>query len=265
MFIFERFNSPLELVKALEKRENNGYVGHASDTGTEEFTGTATWKIAEDLLIHGDSNITVELTKAMSKVKTTVAINKVKITPDYYGASPIVARALTGHPKAMRRRTANPVKQAATAIYYDNGANCDIKASDLLRAGKAILELVYRLEAGGTRVELNICNFTANCRNTTQDKACCCTLVKRASEPLDIRKMAFPIAHPSYFRRIGFRWLERCDKIKSSVSCYGGHLTSSEFKSLLEAQRINNAVIISFENVKNFGYNAEAIKNKYFS
>lgn len=263
-YIFERFNSPLELAKALEGRENNGYVGNSSDSRDRRFTGTADWKEAENLLIHGDGNITVELNKALSKVKTEINFSKTKYTPYYYGSSPIVSRAVIGHPRSMRKRCVVPSKQAATNIYYDNGANCNTTADELLRAGKVMLELVYRLEAGGTRVELNICNFTADCRNIQQDKVCCCTLVKRASEPLDVRKMAFPIAHPSYFRRFGFRWLERCDKIKSSVSAYGGHLSSQAFKNLIEAQHIKDAAIISFTDIKALGYNAEAVKRKYF-
>ena len=133
------------------------------------------------------------------------------------GGSVSVGRYLTGHPKAMRNRRKRASGSAPVLhIVLNAVASCAVNASQMANYGAAITGLVDRLENTGRRVHLDIVMVTKanNIRLSVGWN------IKRASESVDLSQIAFSLAHPAAFRRIGFAMMERSDKA-ALTSGYG--------------------------------------------
>jgi hypothetical protein len=123
------------------------------------------------------------------------------------GGSVSVGRYLTGHPKTMRNRRKKQMGTAPVLHLIVNGvASCAIKAKQMMNYGAAIAGLIDRLENMGRRIHLDFVMVT--CANST-NRLSVGWNVKRASEPMDLSRVAFALAHPAAFRRIGFAMIER--------------------------------------------------------
>lgn len=127
------------------------------------------------------------------------------------GGSVSVGRYLTGHPKCMRNRRKKQMGAAPVLhICVNTAASCMVKAEQMANYGAAVTGLIDRLENMGRRCHVDVIMVT----NLWAGKARCSVgwNVKRASEHVDIGQIAFSIAHPAAFRRLGFAMMERTPK-----------------------------------------------------
>ena len=128
----------------------------------------------------------------------------------YTGGSVNVGRYLTGHPKSMRNRHK---KQSGSApvlhLIVNVVASCAINGKQMANYGAAITGLIDRLETTGKRVHLDVVMII---KAENDIRLSLGWNVKRASEHVDMSQIAFAIAHPACFRRIGFAMMERCHK-----------------------------------------------------
>jgi hypothetical protein len=133
------------------------------------------------------------------------------------GGSVSVSRYLTGHPKCMRnRRKKNMGGVPVLHLVVNVVASCAVKAERMANYGAAITGLIDRLENSGRRVHLDMV-MAVNSKGIRLSMG---WNVKRASEPLDLSQVAFAIAHPAAFRRLGFAMMERTHKDAESAA-YG--------------------------------------------
>lgn len=207
-YIVENFESIDHLLKSNEVRSPNVvFAGrdHSSETGTEDFTGTESYKEAVGLFRFGYS-------KPLEKIKRGVEVNamglkKHNTTPrlGIVGFTPCVPNAILGLPNSMVNIEMEPKKSKIVSIVYDSCANCMTSEGTFIAAGIAVLTIVNSLEIQGYRVSLRVGFY-----NSKADKQAVYSTVKLKDwrQPLDIKKMAFPFCHPSMLRRIGFKWLE---------------------------------------------------------
>lgn len=249
--IYEAFRSPLCLAETVKSRNNNHMLGEASNK-QGGFSGVANYKAAEDLLHYGAADIAAKINKNMEKIKASVEMQKSIQSPYFYGSRPSVARAIIGHPKSMIRREAIPQKTNAISILYDISDNCNVSADELLQAGVVVLELVYRLEAARIRVNLDIIGYAAQI--TGGQYLISSINLKAGQEPLDILRIAYPLAHPAFFRRHNFRWAETVNGINYHDSGYGKHIKRPELEPLLKSLHIGGR-LIQFNDVRTSGYN----------
>lgn len=249
--IFEAFRSPLALAETVKSRNNNDMLGHASDK-QGGFSGVANYKVAEDLLHNGAADIAAKINKNMEKIKASAKMQKSIQSPYFYGFRPSVARAIIGHPKSMIRREAVQQKTNAIHILYDISDNCNITPEELLEAGVAVLELVYRLEAARIRVNLDIIGYAAQISGGQY--LISSINLKAGQEPLDVLRIAYPLAHPAFFRRHNFRWAETVNGIKYHDSGYGHHIKRQTLEPLLKSLHIEGR-LIQFTDVQQSGYN----------
>ena len=107
-------------------------------------------------------------------------------------------------------------------IVYFIGASCDVDKNELATAGAKLLNIINTLEAQGYRTNV----FAARCvvpiiNGKTQNKSLLnlAVKIKDSGKHLNITKIAYPIAHPAFFRRHCFKWADTvCKNLTSTYS-----------------------------------------------
>lgn len=246
-------------------RPNTGKLGTSAteeESGRNPWNGTNTWEQAHNLYLYGDKETAFRLNRDLSKVKASLIAPQRKRELYYYGSSPCVSRAIIGHPKAMNRTVIIQQKTRAIHLVYNPSCNANYKAEDIFRAGFTMLETIYRLELSGVRVNLEVIPYSAYYDNIRGGETYISLLhLKSASQPLDIMRLAYPIAHTSFFRRHGFKIAEGAP-ILSRAPGYG----REEKREIVEAELVKrlgkNFKYIKFHDIVKCGYNAEELINK---
>ena len=108
-------------------------------------------------------------------------------------------------------------------IFFNNTANGDEGADDIMKSGMAVLKLCILLEKYGIRTKIDVLPFVSKKRQSVYG---CGFAIKEYQQPFNLQKMAYPIAHTAIFRRQGFKWLETMQNCKESgYACgYGSTL-----------------------------------------
>ena len=100
-------------------------------------------------------------------------------------------------------------------INYNATASRGVSAERLVAKGAVICALVKQLESAGRSVEVNVIFWS---RRSFRGSVRVDVKVKRAGETLTLERMAFAIAHPVTFRRLGFSVCETADpKIRKGL------------------------------------------------
>lgn len=133
-----------------------------------------------------------------------------KFVQDVVGFQPIVANYLMGIPKSMVSSKIVAKKQKVVTLNMTMSFNCGTRASVMEANCLNVLKIVKAIEASGCRVNLNVfCSVKVYDTDIRKLKYGLIRLrVKNADERLNISKVAFPIVHPSYLRRIMLRVIE---------------------------------------------------------
>lgn len=107
--------------------------------------------------------------------------------------------------------------------------------SEFVRAGKNILNVIYTLELQGYRVALNV--MTNFCTN--KERAFSIVQIKNWRQPSNPLKISYPLVHPSFFRRHGFRWLETVPELTDGTftDAYGRPLDVDEGRNADDRRR----------------------------
>ena len=217
----EKFDSIDNFLKVINSRERNKIMStqNASREGTMSFTGTKSYEEAVELLANGYE-------KPLEKIKTEVAKDleisksRQRRIPQnaVVGFVPNVPNYLLGIPEQMITVSQTTEKTKAISIVYFIGNNCRTTAEELENAGIKILNVINRIELSGVRVNLEIVPM---CSKESKEYQIVSVKVKDYKDQLDIKKVCFPIAHPSMFRRLGFAWLERSADMQNNGFAYG--------------------------------------------
>lgn len=209
-WIREEYDTIGELVRVLNDRPNNDGMKdkYSSKDGSEKFTGTKSFNQALEFLNNGWTEKLAEIKKGLatsSSVKTTQNTNRKRPTTGIVGYAPCVPNAILGLPNSMIATDNTPVKVKAVTIVYCPSVSGGWEAEELMKCGIEVLRIVNKLELEGVRVKLVVEGL---CSETTKTVAQCLVTIKDWRQPLDLAKIAFPVAHPSLLRRIMFKWLE---------------------------------------------------------
>lgn len=92
-------------------------------------------------------------------------------------------------------------------IVYNCGANCNVTSDDLKRGAIDLMKSIIDMERNHKRVNLYLVQCTEGYpyNKTGQRLAVFGMKLKRDREPLNVRKLVFPLCSSSFFRRIYFR------------------------------------------------------------
>lgn len=207
----ERYNSIAEFQKSLERKK----IGKIYDENNKEifnndFCGTHTQKEADELLMNGDT-FTANIIEGCNKNKRFDRTTNT-IKHDFCGFAPNVGAVVSGDPINMynAKRTTYKNTKVLNIVYFI-GASWYINKKELAAAGAKLLNVINTLEARGYSLNL----FAANCVlpkiGGKIKKGCYLNLaikIKDSGKHLNITKIAYPIAHPAFFRRHCFKWAD---------------------------------------------------------
>ena len=255
--IKEHFNSINEMISVVESRPNNSAMpnSHSSETNGKDFTGTASYDEAKELFRNGYAEILPQIKAGVSaNLKRTESKPRRRVETGVIGYAPHVPNAILGLPNSMIRTDQKPQKTKVVSIVVGITENCGTKASEFTKSGIAALGVVNALELRGYRVNLKVAFYVARCDN---DRAYGTVSVKDFREHLDLQKLCFPLAHPSMFRRLGFKWLETVPGLKCNWAWgYGGQMKEiGEIKHFLS----ENEYFINMNITKQNNYDPEKI------
>lgn len=140
---------------------------------------------------------------------------------DVAGYMPDVPLFCAGDPMHMMNEGHPQGRKPIVHLVINAVASAGIGAEEYANYGTAITAMIGQIEATGRQVELDLV-FIDHLRNGMT--AVLGWKVKRAGDNTDLAAVAYSIAHPAAFRRIGFALIERTPKAGES---YGyGHCAS---------------------------------------
>lgn len=130
---------------------------------------------------------------------------RITFANDIVGYAPVVPLAIMGVPNCMMNSHQKPIKAKVLNVYYDMTASCGTSPEQLVKAGQKILSAVMQLEMQGYKFNL----YTTQTYADTRGCDMIAVKVKGSNEPLNIKRMSFAIAHPAFFRVVGFDWYSK--------------------------------------------------------
>ena len=208
---FEHFKSLDALNDALETRPKNkvfsGTTGHSNKTDREynDFSGSASYKEASDLLKNGYKEPLADIQRQLLKLDRQTASTRPRPFNNIVGYAPHVPNALQNIPTSMIDREKRAIKTKTIHLLYGFSALGDVSARDLIKGGTNFIGLVNSLEKGGYRVKVDIMRCTTSSQATAIGYTC---NLKEYNQPLNLLKLCYPLVHPSMLRRTSFRWCE---------------------------------------------------------
>lgn len=243
-YFVETYDSVEHMLRLFDRPENAAFKGkHLSskEDGSASWNGTETYAEAVDLIRNGWEEPLKELKEAIKSVgiKTNVSTEKVRPRTSVVGYAPHVPNAIRGVPECMIGTERVPQKVKAVTIIYSSDANGGLSQQDFFNAGAVILKIINDLELNGYRVRL-LHEFCAAKRD--DEKIVGRVTLKDWRQPIDIKKLTFPLANAAMIRRFGFRFTEVIPGIKGSgwAGGYGGALNSLlDYKQVCEEFRKN--------------------------
>ena len=192
--------------------------GLGSTAGSKGFTGTESFEEAVSLFKNGWDDMAKKLTKKLNvQPNCSVTSYVQKTVYDIVGFQCSVPRYLQGIPTNMVNKRLTPVKQKVVTLNKDFTYNSKTSTEDIIEASIQTMQVVKMIEAQGIRVNLNII-FGVTAGNTREIVK---IRVKSANERVNISKLAFPLVHPSMFRRLCFRYIEVAPTITNDYYKYG--------------------------------------------
>lgn len=268
-YFVETYDSIDKMLLTFDKRPvNAAFEGrHCSskESGDARWRGTESYEEATDLIQHGWEEPLKDLKESIKTVgiKTNVTTQKIRPLNSVVGYAPHIPNAILGLPESMIATERTPSKVKAVTIIYSSDSNAGTSKKTFLDAGAVVLKIINDLELKGYRVRL-VHEF---CAAQSGDEA----IIGRVSlkdwrQPLDLKKLTFPLANAAMIRRFGFRFTETVPGIKGSwAGGYGSAMNAiSDYDRVCERLRkegllSDNEYFINISLVKRCSYDSEAV------
>lgn len=229
----EEFQSALDVALTNDKRErtstsfhdmrNSSNGGHKAD-----WLGVKNYAEALELLKYGHQP-TVEKMRGEFKASARGEAKRFSFKNDIVGATPVVPLAMKGVPNCMINTYMKPIKAKVVSVYYDMTDSAGVGSNEIIAAGQILLGTIVELERQGYR--FNVYCVQAYSDGNSSDMLV--VKVKDATQPIDLKRISFPMAHTAFFRMIGFDWYSRVPDGKFRDG-YG-----RRFTAIFNAEKVN--------------------------
>lgn len=227
---FDSIHSFNEYLAAAKNNEIWGSGSHSSENGDSRFTGTSSYKEAQELFATGWGAVAAKMSKKVPVQTTNQTANHSKPTFGVVGFQASVPRYLQGIPTNMVSRKTVQQKQKIIVINRDICFSAMTSASTIEAEGIKALQIIQALEHKGFRVKLNLFFLSRRDNEAVAFRV----TVKKPEERMSILKVAFPLAHPGMLRRICFKWMETHPTMVTRGYRWGyGEPSGSDIKLLL--------------------------------
>ena len=226
-FKIQTFDSIHDLTDYLSKATPSAIFRHgdcSSQMQTSDYGwyGTKNYQEAQDLLTGGWLPEAAVLAKKIPV--SSVMGQTIKKTANYsvVGFQASVPRYLQGLPTNMINYRNTPQKQKIVVLNRCITFNASWSSAKIEAEGIKALQVIQALEGNGFRVKLNIIAINGikgrnGWNKSNSDVAVAKICVKKPEEPLNLSKIAFPLAHPAMLRRISFKWLESFHEVTNDI------------------------------------------------
>lgn len=208
LFKVEAFESAFELTRTNRSRPFlRGEDSIRSIHGGASWAGCSSYDEAEQLLVGGWADHLNMVNKSLGKDFCKEEPKRITFENNVEGYVPIVPLALLGLPNSMVDVRRKRMKYRIIDIYYDLGVHADVNPERMLKTGKKVLGIIVALEKQGYRVRLSSMDCFTDHEATDGD--CLVLRIKNENQPIDLKRVMFPMFHPAMLRAIGFAWYER--------------------------------------------------------
>ena len=216
----ERYESAMEIVEHCKTRPiTSSYFNDKSKETFDSWEGVKTYDEALDYLKNGYQP-TVDKLKETMKATAQGNGKRISFQNQLAGFAPVVPLALMGVPNSMIGMTMKPIKCKVVDIYYDMSCNCGTSSETIIKNGQKMLSAIMNLEKQGYK--FNLYAVQTYCGENDLDMLI--VKIKSSSNPVDLKRMSFPLTHTAFFRVIGFDWYSRTPKGKYRAG-YGTELS----------------------------------------
>lgn len=248
----EKYNSASEVVADCKKRSitsnsfdnmDNGNLGGHSYT----WCGVKSYEEALGYLENGYQP-TVDKLKTQIKANLQGQGKRISFHNDIVGYAPIVPLAVLGVPNSMINSKMKPIKAKVIDVYYDGTFSSCIKSDEIIETGAKVISVILQLEQQGYRFNLY------QVQSYSDDSNCdlLCVKLKDAGQPIDLKRISFPMTHTGFFRVIGFDWYSKTPK--GIYRCAYG-------RALCHTSKVNEKLDIVSKEL--FGDNAVYVSGNY--
>lgn len=199
---FFTYRSFIDVDKIPRVIDKTGTIQKSSEEGDEHFTGTKDYNEAVYLARYGWDAGIKELKEFLDKLDVQGTTNMVH---NIVGSVVDVPAYLSGSPENMIEFVDKIEREKPKAvIYVPLSYNCDVAVDRALEYSKRVLQVLAELNP---KYELKIIGFYAGMYDQSDTHNYTFIALKEFGEPFIINNFAFAV-HPSYFRRIKFRFME---------------------------------------------------------
>ena len=200
----EQFDNFSQLVDTISNRPKN--FGSSHDSDWAGCTLTQAYKFIKEGWYEKLQEVIKQvktLEKFENRLTKSVPIN------DLIGYAPHVPNFIVGVPQSMINGKTLPKRSKVITLVYDGDVSSSVNTREKAEYSSKIVAEIINLEKQGYRVRL----YSMNSYNDKRDsnKINCYSMfvkVKSEDQPIDIKRIMFPLVHVGYQRQIGFRWYE---------------------------------------------------------
>lgn len=266
----ESYNSAADVVRDCREREfisGKGFdnMGDGNLGGhTPTWLGVESYEQALGLLEEGYQPVVEEM-KTMIKTNLQGEAKRISFHNDVVGYAPIVPLAIMGVPNSMLNSYMKPIKSKVVDVYYDGTFRGMTSSSDIIATGAKVISVIMKLEQQGYRFNLYQVQGYSDETGTNLMKV----KLKDAAQPIDLKRISFPMAHTAFFRVIGFDWYSKTPRGRY-IGNYGRALsdiskTSGKLGEMFKEMFGKNAVYVSGNAIMHKGKDGEKYLTEVFT
>lgn len=210
---FNKFNTINEFISYIKSgKKTKDWEEEYSYDNNYAFSMTRTLEEAYELCQNGWDEGANKISNKINERKNIQVSTKKNFQRyiDVVGFQAIVPNYLNGIPKQMMNSRLIVKKDKIINFYKNLTYNANVSTDQMIDEGVRCLELVKSLENQGYRVNIfALFSSLGESQKRTRKILNLETIkIKNSSERLNISKMAFLLAHPSFLRRISFKYTE---------------------------------------------------------
>ena len=235
-FKYEHFNSIYDFEKALQKPVNEFFIGREESHQKDfDFTKTESYEEADGFLKNGWNAEIENIEHELKKFSNTITVKRSRQIKSVAGYAPCVPNAIRGVPKSMiATELVNRIeKRRFVHIIFNNTATGFTESDVLMKSGLTVLKLALVLDRMNVRTKIDI-----SPKMSIKGNSCygCTVSIKDYRQPFNISKIAYPLAHVSFFRRHGFRYFETLEGFSNSemARAYGSSVVMHKDEQIVK-------------------------------
>lgn len=245
----EQYNSAAEVVADCRTRKITDKSFHDMNDGLlgghgEKWSGVKSYDEALEYLEKGYQPV-VDKLKFEIKANLSGQGKRISFHNDIVGYAPIVPLAIMGVPNAMVNSHMKQIKAKVVDVYYDGVFGCGVSSENIIKTGSKVIAMILQLEQQGYRFNLYQVQSYSDCKSCDMMTV----KLKDAAQPVDLKRISFPLTHTGFFRVIGFDWYSKTPKGKYRP-CYGHAIgyedsVKSKLPAMFKEMFGSNAVFVS--------------------